>query len=403
MNFNYRVRNRDGVETKGLIAAKTKDEAVELLQSKGYIVLKVDPEATWGLKKLNEINIGGIPMNDKVIFMRQLSTMVSAGIPLTQALEILQKQATNPLFIKVLKEVVDRVRGGSSLAMAFRRQEKVFDDITVNLIEAGEESGHLEEVLLRLAVELEDSKKLQDKVQGAFIYPVVIGIVVLVVLILLMVVLVPAMRDIYSEFGADLPFITRLMIWMSDFVLKYWWLLLLIVLVAIVMLKLHYDSPDGKKFYHRMVLKAPIFGSLMVKIQTAQFTRVLALLLKSGVSVNHALELAANSLSNLVFRDVVSEARNEVEKGTSLAIPIARSPHFPLIVSQMIAVGEEAGELDMVLDKMAQYYNSEVEVITSNVSTLLEPVILVVLGVMIGFIALAVYMPMFGLAGAFGG
>lgn len=400
--FKYEARTKEGAVYKGVMEAKGKSIVVEQLQQKGLIVISVQEDLGLGMQRLNEINIGGIPMKEKVIFMRQLSTMISAGLPLSQCLEILEAQATNPKFKKVLTGVSDDVQGGMGLAQSFRRNGEAFDEITVNLLEAGEESGHLEEILRRLADELEKQKALQDKVRSAFIYPVVIFIVVILVVALLVFVLVPAMEDIYADFGAELPFVTRLLISISGGAIKYWWVIVTTLAAAGIGIKYYLDTPKGKRNFDRLLLKSPIFGSLMVKIQVTQFTRVLSLLLKSGLSIIEALKLTAGALSNELFRETVLAAKSEVEKGSSMAAPIARSEYFPLIVSQMIAVGEESGEIDGILAKLSEYYNSEVEVMTSNLTTLMEPLILVLVGGVIAFIALAVYMPMFTLVEVIG-
>lgn len=400
--FKYTARNLEGKTIEGKIEARSRDSVVEILQGKKLIVVKIEDDLNISWEKLKEINVGGVPIKDKVIFMRQLATMIGAGLPLTQALEILEAQATNPLFKRTISSVLGDVQGGSGLAEAFRKVDNVFDSITLNLLEAGEESGNLQVILERLAVELEDQKKLGEKLRSAMIYPTIIIVVIIGVILLMMFILVPAMAEIYGEFGAELPAVTQFMINMSNFFIGYWWLLATIVSLVVILYKYFYDSPNGKKFIHKVTLKMPIFGPITTKMQIAQFTRLLSLLLKSGLSIVKALELTAGSLTNVIYKDAIMEAKKEVEKGVALAIPIARAQIFPLIISQMIAVGEESGEMDNVLEKMAQYYNDEVSVATSNLATLMEPLMLVLMGGAIAFIALAVYMPMFNLSGVIG-
>ncbi|WKZ31298.1 MAG: type II secretion system F family protein [Candidatus Dojkabacteria bacterium] len=400
--YKYSARNKEGAVIKGKLKASSENDVADSLQAKGLIVVDIKEDVGVNLERLNEINIGGVPMADKVVFMRQLSTMISAGLPLSQALEILEAQAGNPKFKKVLADVTADVKGGTALAVAFRKSADVFDDITVSLIEAGEESGHLEEILKRLATELENQKKLKDKVKSAFTYPAVIVVVIIAVIAIMLLVLVPAMEDIYSEFDAELPWVTQALVAMSNFVINFWWLIIVAVATIGILSKYYFDTPKGRKFKDKAMLRLPVFGNLIKKIQITQFTRVLSLLLKSGLSIVEALQLTSNSLSNTLFKEAVLEAKKEVEKGTPMATPIARSQVFPLIVSQMIAVGEESGQIDMVLEKMAEYYNSEVEVITNNLTTLLEPLILIVMGGVIAFIALGVYMPMFSLVEVIG-
>lgn len=401
--FKYFARNQEGKEVKGVIEARDSVAVTDVLHDRGLIVVDVKEEMKFDLEKLNEINVGGVPMQDKVVFMRQLSTMVSAGLSLTKALEILKQQATNPYFQRVIADVLESVESGTTLADSFRNQsEDVFDEITLNLIEAGEESGNLDTILERLATEMEEQKSMGSKIKSAMIYPAIILVIIIVVVVIMMIVLVPSMTEVYSEFGAELPWATQFLIDLSDFIIKSWWILLTVIAVFVVGIKMFLDTQKGKETWDKIVLKIPTVGKIITKMQLANFTRILSLLLNSGLSIIQALELTASSLSNSVFRNAVLEASIEVEKGGSLAIPIARNEYFPLIISQMIAVGEETGELDSVLAKVSEYYKEEVDVATDNLSALLEPIMLVLMGGAIGFIALAVYMPMFQLSEVMG-
>lgn len=401
--FKYFARDQAGKEIKGTIEARDIPAVTDVLHDRGLIVVDITEEMKFDLDSLNQINIGGVPMKEKVVFMRQLSTMISAGLPLTKALEILKQQASNPYFKRVLEDVSESVQGGFSLSQSFRNQsENVFDDITLNLIEAGEESGNLDVIFEKLATELEEKNNLASKIKSAMIYPAVIFVVIIVVIVIMMLVLVPSMADVYSEFNADLPWATQFMINVSDAFIKYWWVILTVLLVLVIGGKYFLDTDRGKRLKDEFVLKVPIAGTIITKMQLSQFTRILSLLLGSGLSIIKALELTAASLSNTVFRDAVNEAKKEVEKGGSLAVPLARDENFPLIISQMIAVGEETGEMDSVLGKISQYYKEEVDVATSNLSAVMEPALLIFMGIVIGFIALSVYMPMFQLSEVMG-
>jgi type IV pilus assembly protein PilC len=396
--FKYVARTEEGKEVKGTIKARDEEAVAEMLHEKDLIVVSIKKSFNLDVESLSEINVGGVPLGDKVVFMRQMATMVSAGLPLTRALEIMEMQAENPQFRKVIKNVKEGVESGQGLADSFRAQEEVFDSITLNLIEAGESSGRLDEILLKLATELEERKSLGSKLKSALIYPAIILLVIVAVILLLMFVLVPAMSDIYSEFDAELPWTTQLLINLSDWVVQYWWAVLVILAVLIIGGKAYFDTEKGKRVADKIVLKIPVIKNVVTKSQIAQFTRILSLLLSSGLSILEALELTADSLSNSLFKDVILDAKDEVEKGGSLAIPISRSQYYPLLVSSMITVGEETGNLDVVLEKVAQYYGDEVDEATANLSSVLEPVFLILMGGTIGFIALAVYMPMFQLS-----
>ncbi len=400
--FKYSARDAKGKPVTGEVEAKDPQAVADILHDRGLLVVSVKEATGFNLEKLNEINIGGVPMKEKVVFMRQMSTMVGAGLPLSRSLEIMTQQAANPLFKRVLQNVLESIQSGKTLADSFRQEEEVFDNITINLIEAGEESGNLEVVLEKLATELEEKDDLTSKIKSAMIYPAIILVIIIVVILLMMFVLVPAMADIYDDFDAELPFITRFLMSMSDFFINYWWALVVGGLVIFIGGKFYLDSPGGKRTFDKLVLKIPVIGDIVAKMQISQFTRILGLLLGSGLSIIKAIELTADSLSNTMFRETLMEAKDEVEKGGPLAIPIARSEYYPLLVSSMVAVGEETGEMDTVLEKVAEYYKSEVDTATGNLSTILEPVFLVVMGVAIGFIALGVYMPMFQLSAVMG-
>ena len=400
--FVYSARTREGAIKKGKKKARSKDEIVEILQGQGLIVVDVHESVSLSLDKLKEINVGGVPIKEKVLFFRQFATMTTAALPIIQSLRILEQQVSNPRFKRVLQDVVASIEGGSTLSSAFSKYPDVFDSVTVSMIKAGEESGNLGIILEELAQELEKQKKLQGKIKSALIYPVIILVVVVVVVILLLTVLVPAIEAIFNDLGAaaQLPWSTRMIITMSDFVIsKGVYILVTIVLFALAF-RYHYSRPTGRYFYHRMVLKIPQVGTLITKMQVAQFTRVFALLMKSGVTITKALELTAHSLTNELFRETVQSAKTEVSKGTPLSRHIARAEHFPLIVSQMIAVGEESGEMVSVLEKLSQYYTEEVDVATDNMSSIIEPIMLILMGVIISFVAMAVYMPMFSLSNA---
>jgi len=401
-SFKYSARDDKGKEVKGDIEARDHDSVVDILHDRGLIVVSIKQVGKFDLSRLEEINIGGVPMKEKVVFMRQMATMIASGLPLNRALEIMVEQANNPKFRKVLKDVSQSVQSGKSLSTAFREQEGVFDNITLNLIEAGEESGNLETILGKLATELEERDSLNRKIKSALIYPTIILVVIIGVIAIMMFVLVPSMSEIYADFDAELPLITRMLVAMSNFMVQYWWALLVVALLLFLGFRYYRSTEKGRKNLDKIVLKIPVVGKLIIKTQIAQFTRILGLLLSSGLSIVKALELTGESLSNSIFRDVVIDARDEVEKGGPLAVPIARSEYFPLLVSSMISVGEETGEIDTVLGKVSEYYKEEVDMATSNLSTILEPFLLIIMGGAVGFIALGVYMPMFGLAQVMG-
>lgn len=395
--YEYSARTTEGAVQRGEMEAKSRTQVVETLQSKGLIVVKAEEKVALA-NALNEINIGGVPMDDKVVFMRQFATMTSAGLPITQALEILAAQASNPQFKRVLKEVLSDVEGGKSLASSFGKHPGIFNDVILNLIKAGEDSGNLEEIFVRLAEDLEKQRDFQGKIKSAMIYPALIVLVIIAVVVLVMLFMIPAVSDIYNEFGGEIPLATRILIAVSDFMVNYWWIVLIVVLSTVLGVKYYIDTPGGRRVVDNLKLTVPIFGQLFMKIELAQMTQTLYLLVSSGIPILESLDLVAESLGNVWYQDAIDNAAREIEKGSTLSLPLSREEKIPLIVSQMIGVGEETGKLDEILKKMAEYYNAEVDLMTNNIATLIEPLMLVIMGVVVGFIAIAVYMPLFSLA-----
>ncbi|MFH1547420.1 MAG: type II secretion system F family protein [bacterium] len=399
--FHYSARAKDGSKKEGDIEATNRNQVVKELQEKKLIVVKVDEKIAL-FESMKAINIGGIPLDEKVVFMRQLATMVSAGLPLAQGLHILFNQAKNPKFKEVIEDVLQSVEGGTSLSESFRKHEGVFDDITLNLIKAGENSGKLEEILLSIADDMEKNRDFKGKVKGAMIYPTVIGVVVVGVVVMVIVFMIPAVEDIFSEFGGELPFVTRILVNMSTFVRKFWWLVLILLSLAVFGVRYYLSTIKGKIVWDSLKLKIPIFGPMAQKIELATFTSTMHLLVSSGLNLLDALELTAGSLSNSNFRNTVKDAMEQVRKGTPLSVPLSKSEVFPLIVGNMVGVGEETGKLDEVLGKLADYYSKEIERLTENLASLMEPLMLIIMGGVIGFIAIAVYLPMFSLANVVG-
>ncbi len=393
--FYYTARTKTGEERKGDVESNSKGQVADLLRSKGLVPIEIDEQRGFNFEKLSETNVGGVPMNEKVVFMRQLATMVGAGLPLVQSIEILQAQAQNKAFQVALKNIVDAIRGGSNLADSMDKQTGVFDEITVNLVRVGEETGKLEEIFNRLADDMEDQRTFRSKVQSAMVYPIIIILVMVAVVGILLVTMVPQMTEMYQEFDAELPLPTRMMVWLSDVLINYWWLVGLLVAIVVGSFVAYRRSPAGREITDSLMLKIPVFGKLMRDVQVADFTRTFELMMASGIDITKALEVTAASLSNIMFRKTVEATIKKVEKGVPLAVPISEDPNFPVIVSQMIAVGEETGKVDVILGKLNEYYTEEVNHTVNNLTALLEPIILVVMGTVVGFIAIAIYLPIF--------
>lgn len=396
--YEYVAVGKDGNRTKGSMTALNKEEVVTQLFQKGLSPVSVDEVSKlFALDRLKEVNIGGVPLKDKMIFLKQFSIMLNAGLSITRALEVLSMQTTNPRFKVVLKEVLKSVSGGVQLSDSFAKYPDVFDSIAINLIKAGEQSGNLGLILRKLSREYEQKNALKSKVTSALAYPAVLTVVMIGVVVFLLAIVVPQLEDAFKSFGAELPWITKAVIGLSKLITNYWYLVLLVLIGGAVGIKYFVSTPEGRRVWDKILITVPIFGPLFVKIQVATFSRVLYLLISSGVPILQTLELTEATLSNIWFKDEVISMRDQVKRGVSIAVPLLQSPYFPSIVGYMVNVGQETGQLDTVLRKVAKYYDLEIKTATSTLSSLLEPILLVVMGGVVGVIVAAIYYPMFQL------
>jgi type IV pilus assembly protein PilC len=340
---------------------------------------------------------GKVPVKDVAIFFRQFSVMIDAGLPLVQCLEILAANQENPAFQKTLTGVRVTVEGGATLANAMRQFPKVFDDLTVNMIEAGETGGILDTILQRLAAYVEKAVKLKAAVKSALIYPVsVISIAVLVVGALLKFV-VPIFEKLFAGLGVDLPLATRIVIGLSQFVQSFWWVFGVGIVAFIVGLKQLRKDPKGKYLTDSIMLKMPIVGNILRKIAVARFTRTLGTLITSGVPILEGLTITARTSGNAVLEEALLKVRKSIEEGRTIVDPLKECGVFPNMVTQMIGVGEATGAMDSMLQKIADFYEDEVDAATKDLLTLLEPLMIAFLGVAVGGIVISLYMPLFAM------
>ncbi len=340
-----------------------------------------------------------IKKKDLVVFTRQFSTMIDAGLPLVQGLSILADQSENPTFRKLLKQVVGDVEGGASLNEALKKHPHVFDDLFVHLVAAGEVGGILDIILQRLAVYIEKAERLKSKVKGAMTYPITVMVIAIAVLAVIMVFVIPVFEELFSSGGNALPGPTQLVINLSDFTLKY--ILHIIVGLVLFVFGFRYfrKTPFGRKAIDALLLKLPIFGPLLKKVAVARFTRTLGTMISSGVPILDALEICAKTSGNVILEEVILEARADVSEGQTMAEPLSQNAIFPPMVTQMIAVGEATGALDAMLDKIAEFYDDEVDNAVEALTSMLEPLLMVFLGGSIGGIVIAMYLPIFQAAG----
>jgi type IV pilus assembly protein PilC len=340
---------------------------------------------------------GKVPIKDTAVFFRQFSVMIDAGLPLVQCLEILAANQENQVFQKCLTGVRQSVEGGSTLSNAMRQYPKIFDDLTTNMVEAGEAGGILDTILQRLATYVEKAVKLKSAVKSALIYPVsVISIACLVVGCLLKFV-VPIFANMFVSMGVDLPLPTKIVIGLSNFVGRFWWLIFAFFIVLFIAIKFVRKDPKGRYMFDKMLLGLPVLGNVLRKIAVARFTRTLGTLITSGVPILEGLSITARTSGNAVLEDALMKVRKAVEEGRTIVDPLKESGVFPNMVTQMIGVGEATGAMDAMLQKIADFYEDEVDAATKDMLTLLEPIMIGFLGIAVGGIVISLYMPLFSM------
>jgi len=392
--FVWKGKTRDGKAVSGERVGDNKEAVMALLRREQILVSSVKEKGKeMALPKLG----GGVPAKDLAVFTRQFSVMIDAGLPLVQCLEILASQQENKTFAKILQQTRMDVEGGASLADAMRKHPKAFDELYVNMIAAGEAGGILDTILKRLATYIEKAVKLKSQVKGAMIYPIaVISIAGIVVAVILWKV-IPTFAAMFEGLGAQLPLPTRIVIAASNWFVRLLPFLVLGVVGGGLLIRRYYATYGGRRTIDRMVLKLPVLGVLMQKIAVARFCRTLATLISSGVPILDGLEITARTSGNAIIEDAIMAVRKAVESGMTLAQPLKESGVFPPMVVQMIGVGEQTGALDAMLSKIADFYEDEVDQAVANLLTLLEPVMIMFLGVTVGGIVISMYLPLFDL------
>ena len=392
--FTYHGKNAAGKAVRNERAAENKQVLRAALGKEGIKIDKIS--AKEGRKLFGSVG-GKVKITELAVFFRQFSVMIDAGLPLVQCLEILGTNQENPSFRNCLAGVRSSVEGGATLANAMRGYPKIFDDLTTNMVEAGETGGILDTILQRLAIYVEKNLRLRQAVKSALIYPVsVITIAVLVVGALLKFV-VPIFANMFVGLGVPLPAATKFVIDLSHFIGDFWWVIILSVVGFAVTLVQVRKMPEGRLFTDRILLKIPVFGPLLLKIAVARFTRTLGTLITSGVPILEGLDVTARTSGNAVIQNALFNVRKSIEQGRTIVDPLRESKIFPNMVTQMIGVGEATGAMDSMLQKIADFYEDEVDAATKNLLTLLEPMLIAFLGVSVGGIVISLYMPLFSM------
>ena len=392
-SFRCTYREPSGKIASDRIAAEDQADVIDLLSTKNFIILSIAEETT--AVKLRSKNSGRIKDEDIVIFVRQLSTMIDAGIPLLQCMQTLSDQADEGKLKQTLTGLVDDVTHGKSFSEALSIYPKVFDSLFVNMVRAGETGGFLSDVLEKLAGYLEASVALKRKVKSALMYPTIVMSIAFLILILLIVKVIPVFEGMFSDFGAELPLATRALIATSHFMIGWWWILIAVAIGVVLLFKWYTNTKSGRVMLHTLYFNLPVFGSLIRKVAIAKFTSTLASLISSGVSIVQSLEIVSEASTNDVLKLVVKDATRRTEKGDPIADAFNASPYIPKMVCKMISIGETTGKLDSLLARVSIFYTEQVNTAVDGITSLIEPVMIVFLGVIIGGVMLAMFMPIF--------
>jgi len=396
-----RVRDSKGKPKKEKITAKSPGEARSSLRARGFFIQELKQAQEFKLKgniNLDQLQLAltSVSVKDKAVFSRQFAALVNAGVAIVRSLGVLSEQCSNPKLKKALVAISDDVQQGMNLSEAMRKHPECFDNLYVSMVQAGEVGGVLDEVMNRLSKLLEDVARLQNQIKAALTYPVAVGILAVLIFIGMTVFLIPVFADIFTQLGTELPALTKFMLWISG-ILRSWRVLIPVVLFIAggFAYQQYYKTPVGRETIDRLSLKMPLFGDLIQKSAVARFSRTFGSLTRSGVPILTALEIVRDTAGNQVIANAVDASRKEIQQGGMISLALQKENVFPIMAIQMISIGEETGELDQMLMKVADFYEDEVEQAVKAITSIIEPIMIVVLGGMVGLILVSMYLPMF--------
>ena len=395
--FSYILKDKEGKAVSGQIEADSKDKALELLHIQGGVVLSLREVKAKGKKNVKK---GKVSIDELVIFSRQLTTLIESGIPIVEAIDILRDQTQNLYFRGVLAVVLKELREGSSFARSIAKYPRIFPEIYVSMVEAAETSGNLPQILDRLSVYLEKTSALRKKVISSLIYPAIIFTMAISATGFLVFKIVPIFAQLYKSLGSQLPFITQILVNFSQGVKKNIVAVLIVLAVLIFALKKYISTPKGRRQYDMLLIKMPVIGEVVKKVSIAQFARTFATLVRSGVAIVRSLEIVGKTSGNKIIEEAVESAQVSIQEGVPLSHPLEESGIFPPMVVKMIAVGERTGKLEHMLDKIAQFYEEQTEAAIAALTSVLEPILIVFLGIVVGFIVIALFLPIFNISQA---
>ncbi len=396
--FQYEAMDAGGQEVSGTIEAASEDAAVARLKDQGYRPFEVNEAAEGGFD-LNIPFISGPPVNQEevALFTRQMATLLDAGLPLLRAVNIMKEQTENEDFKEILQEVSQDIKGGSSFSEALDRHPEVFEDLYVNMVKAGEVGGVMEAVLQRLAEFSEKAQELKTKIKSATMYPAIMFCIAILVVVFLLIFVLPTFIDLFQEMGVDLPLPTRIVIGISNYLQTRWYVVLGMVIAGYYALKWYYGTDQGEYNIDKLKINIPIFGALFRKVATARFTRTLATLIRSGVPILQAIEIVQDTIGNRVVAETMDDVYDSISEGDTISEPLHEAGIFAPMVTHMISVGEETGSLDEMLSRIADTYEMQVEEMVEGLSSMLEPILILFMGIMVGTIVMAMFFPMFQL------
>jgi len=396
--YEYIAVDRMGKQKKGTMEAQNEDRVKEFVKNEGLIPISVkeqnflNKDISFGNKK--------VKARDLSVFCRQFNSILAAGVTILNALQMLSEQTENKTLREVTKEVQIDVEKGESLTSAMSKHRDTFPPLLIHMVEAGEASGSLEIAFERMAIQFEKQAKVQGQVKKALTYPIVVICVAIIVVIVMLVVVFPQFQEMFDSLGSDLPGITKMVIAMSNFVQHFWWLLILLVGLAVLGIQTFRKTPNGQVFFSRLALRMPIVNQVTVKSASATFARTMSTLLAAGIPLVNGVEIITKIIGNVIIKDALNDTVDEIKRGVPLSVPLRESGVFPPMVHQMTKIGEETGNVEGMLEKVADYYEEEVEVTTASMTALLEPMIIILLGVIIMFILLAIYIPILSMYSA---
>lgn len=400
--FSYTAVGTDGKEKKGTVIAETREDAARSLKDQGLLPMSIGKQSA--LDKDINFSFGkkGVKVRDLSVFCRQFSSIIKAGVNVINALSMMSEQTENKKLKAAIKNVQSNVEKGETLSSAMRSEGDIFPSLLISMVAAGEASGSLETAIERMAIQFEKDAKISGMVKKAMIYPIILIIVMIGVVIAMMMFVIPNFMDMFEGLDAEMPFMTVMVINMSNFILDRWWLLILIVVGIVFAYKSYYKTDAGRHVIDRIKIKIPVFGVLTVKTACARFSRIMSTLLSAGMPMISAIEIAAGTMDNVLFKDALQKVRSGVALGMGFSQQIGVTRLFPAMLVHMVGIGEETGNIEDMLTNVANYYDEEVELATQSVTALMEPMIIIVMAVVVGALVLAIYQPMITLYSTLG-